>query len=685
MYFYTNVSRLGKFLLVRGYQDGVRVHFRHQFKPTFYLPGSTPSKIKTIDGRHAAPISFNTMKEGMEFQLKYEDTDGFEIHGSTNYQYVYMNEMWPGQIEYDQSLVRSVNIDIEVDSENGFPDPEDALAPITAITMKYQNTFFVFGCGDFDSSKYPNVEYEKCFDEEDLIRQFLDVWNKIDPDVVTGWNIQFFDIPYLVNRITRVCSEQTARRLSPWYKITSKVVTSHGRAQTIFDLIGVSILDYLEMYKNFTQNKRESYRLDYIAHIELKEKKLDYSEYQTLHKLYQENYQKFIEYNIKDVKLVDGLDNQLKMIEMVLAIAYDAKVNYRDVFAQVRLWDTIIHNYLIDRNIAVPPKKYQNKFAQYAGAYVKTPQTGMHKWVVSLDLVSMYPSLIMQYNLSPETLVGGPPITTSVDDLLKDKWPYFDPMYCFAANGHLFKKTQKGILPEILERMFQDRDMAKKKMLKYKKELEECNNSDEKKRLKQKVKKYDVFQKTKKVQLNSCYGALGNQYFRFYDLRIAEAVTLSGQLVIRWIDQQVNQYLNKLLKTDGIDYIIASDTDSIYVRLDELIQKVFDDDADPKKIDAFITTICKKKLEPAITNAMQKLANTMSCNQNKMIMKQEVVADKGIWTAKKHYVLNVYSSEGVVYETPKLKMMGIESIKSSTPEICRDKIKKGFRNCDETR
>jgi DNA polymerase elongation subunit (family B) len=510
--------------------------------------------------------------------------------------------------------------------------------------------------------------------------RFLEMWEETSPDIVTGWNIQFFDIPYLNNRITKLMGDNTAHRLSPFHRIYERTTTMHNKPQTIFEFVGIATLDYLELYRKFTYSQQESFSLNHIAYLELGEKKLDYSEVESLHQLYKTNFQKFIEYNIHDVELVDRIDAKMQLIDMALALAYDAKVNYNDVFTQVRMWDTLIHNDLMEQNIVVPQNVHTSKDSQFAGAYVKDPIIGMHEWVVSFDLNSLYPHLIMQYNISPETIVEGRHTSVSIDNLLDGEYQS-QGEYCMAANGHYFKRDKQGFLPAMMQRMYDDRSLYKKKMIEAQKAYEKETNKESKREITNQISKYKNLQLAKKVQLNSAYGALGNQYFRFFDTRQAEAITLSGQLAIRWIEKKLNGYLNKLLKTEGNDYVIASDTDSVYVNLGPLVHMVYGSKSETKieTIVDFIDKACTEKFEPFIDKSYQELADYMNSFEQKMQMKREVIANKGIWTAKKRYILNVYDSEGVRFAEPKLKMMGIEAVKSSTPMSCRDKIKESLK------
>jgi len=459
--------------------------------------------------------------------------------------------------------------------------------------------------------------------------------------------------------------------------VTENEIVVKGRNQITCDVGGVTQLDYLDLYKKFTYKAQESYRLDYIAEVELGQKKLDHSEFDTFKDFYTQGWQKFIEYNIVDVELVDRLEDKMKLIELALTMAYDAKVNYGDVFYQVRMWDNIIYNYLKKRDIVIPPKNRSSKNEKYAGAYVKEPIPGKYDWVVSFDLNSLYPHLIMQYNISPETLLDERHPMVTVDKILEEQITFeMYKDYAVCANGAMYRKDVRGFLPELMEKIYKDRTIYKKKMLAAKQEYEKTKTKE----LEKEIARCNNIQMARKIQLNSAYGAIGNQYFRYYKLANAEAITLSGQVSIRWIENKVNGYLNKLLQTEEVDYVIASDTDSIYLNMGPLVTKFFSNQSDDKtKIVGILDKICQEKLEPFIESCYQELANYVSAYEQKMQMKRENIAERGIWTAKKRYILNVWNSEGVQYNEPKLKMMGIEAVKSSTPAPCRQMIKDGLK------
>ena len=677
MKFYTNVQLIGNQFLVRGVENGRRYEHRDEFFPTLFVKSKKKTKYKTLNGEAVEAINPGTVRDCRDFYKKYEDIEGFEIYGNDRYIYQYISEKYPeDEIKFDISKIKLVTLDIEVASEQGFPDVESCSEEILAITIQDYTTkqIVTWGVKPFENNR-KDVTYHHCVSEHALLSSFINYWMQDVPDVITGWNIQLYDIPYICKRLNRVLGEKLMKRFSPWGLVSEGEVHIMGRTHTTFDVGGVTQLDYLDLYKKFTYKAQESYRLDYIASVELGQKKLDHSEYDTFKDFYTKGWQKFIEYNIIDVELVDRLEDKMKLIELALTMAYDAKVNYNDVFYQVRMWDTIIYNYLKKRNIVIPPKNRSSKNEKYAGAYVKEPKPGRYDWVVSFDLNSLYPHLIMQYNISPETLCESRHPSVTVDRLLQEQ-EVIDGDYAVCANGAQYRKDVRGFLPELMDKMYNERVIFKKRMLKAKQDYEK-NPSIE---LTKEIARCNNIQMAKKISLNSAYGAIGNQYFRYYKLANAEAITLSGQVSIRWIENKMNQKMNKILKTEDIDYVIASDTDSIYLNLGPLVETVYKGrEKTSEGVVGFLNKVCENEFEPYIESSYEALARYVNAYDQKMQMKRENIADRGIWTAKKRYILNVWDSEGVRYEEPKLKMMGIEAVKSSTPAPCRQMIKDALK------
>ena len=679
MKFYTNVQMVGDRFLVRGYENGQHFMVREEFQPTLFVQSKKKTKYRTLEGEYVQSIQPGTVRDCREFIKKYDDIDNFNVYGNERYIYQYIAEKYPEEeIKFDISKIRLVTIDIETKSENGFPNVETADQELLLITIQDYTTkaIITWGVGPFKNN-HPKVEYRQFSNEHAMLSDFSQWWEDNMPDVVTGWNIQLFDIPYLVGRIDRVLGEKRCRRFSPWGLVSEKELFIKGRKYKTYDVGGITQLDYLELYRKFTYTNQESYRLDHIANVELGQKKLDHSEFDTFKDFYTQGWQKFVEYNIIDVELVDRLEDKMKLIELAITMAYDAKVNYADVFYQVRMWDTIIYNYLKKRDIVIPPKVNSSKSEKYAGAYVKEPIPGKYDWVVSFDLNSLYPHLIMQYNISPETLLEERHPTSSVDRILAEEINFeMHKDYAVCANGAMYRKDVRGFLPELMDKMYGERVIFKKRMLKAKQQYEKTPTDA----LKKEIARCNNIQMAKKISLNSAYGAIGNQYFRYYKLANAEAITLSGQVSIRWIENKMNEYLNKLLSTEQEDYVIASDTDSIYLNLGPVVDKFFGaKSGDKAAVVALLDKICQEKLEPFIERSYQRLATYVNAYDQKMQMKRENIADRGIWTAKKRYILNVWNSEGVAYSEPKLKIMGIEAVKSSTPSACRDMIKSALK------
>ena len=472
MRFYTNFHLAGRNVVFRGYDRGKRFVDRIPYKPTLYIPAKegTGCGKRTLSGSPVDALEFENIYDARDFCKRYDGVTGFDIYGSTSYEYVALAEHFG--TEWDREQVKIGVIDIEVASADGFPNPDDAAQPVTAITVGCGGKYYTFGCGDYEN---PDVVYTKCNDERELLIRFFTLWKSLDLDVVTGWNVRFFDIPYLVNRGEKIAGDDYVKMLSPTGYFRERTTKKFNREQREFELVGMATLDYIDIYKKYRRVQRENYKLDYIAHIELGERKLDYSEVETLHQLYLTDYKKFLDYNILDVKLIERLEEKLRYIELAMTIAYNARVNYGDCMTQVRMWDVLIHNHLMERDIVIPPKRIASKSAKFTGAYVKAVQTGMHKWVMSYDLDSLYPSMIVGENISPETLVIDEYRDISMDDFIAGNFEN-DTEHSLAGNGHFYRKNERGFLPAMLADMMEKRFQYKRQQIAAEKELESVEN-----------------------------------------------------------------------------------------------------------------------------------------------------------------------------------------------------------------
>ena len=681
--FYTHaISRRNK-ILVSGYEDGRRFREQVAYEPYAFVPcpPGEESKYRTITGTYVKRKDFDSPNAMRKWRAQHEEIDGYEIYGLEfpHYQYLYEKYITSGsQAAYDATCLKVCYIDIETDTKDGYPDLEIADKKINAITMVYDTITFSFGLMPYNPAieeDNEDVKYFHCKSEEELLTKFLKVWtsNSFMPDIVSGWNIEFFDIPYIVMRLIRLFGEEVAKKLSPWGILESKKVFSFGRENTVYFPIGVNVIDYMNIYKKFVAvtKPQESYKLDHIANVELKARKLDYSEYGSLHQLEIQNPQKFMAYNIRDSKLVKQMNDKLMLIELVCQIAFDSGVNLPDALGTVRAWDVAIHNYLMDRCIVVPQNKVMRTHAP-VGGFVKHPLKGMHKWVVSFDLTSLYPHLIMQYNIGPDTFYKSLSDVYTAEQLMDQEhedWKGYlkHNDLTMTANSMTYRRDKTSFFAQLMKDVFETRKAVKKEMIKLKQE----------KASEAVIKKLDTEQYAHKVRLNSAYGAMANEYFRWYDVRHAEAITASGQLTIKWAERKMNEFMNEQCKTTAVDYVVAVDTDSIYVNMEAVVNK-FHGENGPDDLE-MLDVWCENVVQPYLDEIFHELADNMNAKEQAMFMKREAIADTGVFIAKKRYMLNVLNNEGVQFDEPDIKIMGLESVRSSTPSACRNAIKEAIR------
>ena len=684
--FYTSVNRFGNSILYRGYDaNGKRVQEKIKFRPVLYVEAKTPDKAKwkALDGTPLDSIRFDTMKEFREYTTMYKDVPKYVMHGNDRHIHAFIQSEFPMQIQFHRSLVDVATIDIETAYDDGYSEASDASNEIISITVKsgHSNECHVWGMKSYDVDKALTRKYKLVYhqfrSEREMLGDFIRWWSDPNntPDVLTGWNIRLFDVPYLINRLARVHGDAAAKALSPWNMVETREVMMRGKTQVLYDIVGLPQLDYIDLFQKFayTYGNQESYKLGHIAHVVLDESKIDYSDMGTLSKLYDEDFQRFIDYNIKDVELVDRLDEKLGLISLVMMMSYMGGVNYSDTFGTTAIWDAIIFRRLAQKGIVVPFAK-ESKGRDFVGGYVKPPQVGMHEWVMGFDANSLYPNIIVQYNMSPETYVGHTRVSgLNPDKILKTfSIDVPDDNLAVAANGSCYRKDKKGIIPEIVEELYSKRVKIKEAMLQYQREREVCSDKAKKTEYDQRIALVETEQMAIKILLNSLFGAMGNKYFRYFNMDVAEGITMTGQLVIQLAEMVANQHVANVLKDNsGKDRVIAGDTDSVYVCLSDLVDKTLSKDEALEYLNKF----GRDSITPEFAKAFKHLAKLTNAYTNRMVMKREAIADRAIWTGGKCYILNVLDSEGVKYAKPKIKMKGIAAVKSSTPSICRVELK----------
>jgi len=680
MRFYTHaILRRGE-LLLREIDDGKHVQHRFKIKPYLFVDSRRPdAEYRTLDGKPADRIDFPSVWEAKKFVERYDGVENFNYYGMTDFLYPYLNDRYPGEVKFDSSWICVANIDVEVGAKGAFPDPRKAESPVTSITAKIAGRVYAFGVKDFAPHRN-DVLYHRCEDEVDLLYQFLQTWRANPIDVITGWNIDFFDIPYLVNRIRRVLGDDFVKALSPWGMIEEREAhDKFGKTQQTFEFIGITALDYKRMYEKFIMEPRESYSLNYISYVELKEKKLDYSDFRDLQDLYERDHQRFMEYNIRDVDLVDKLDAKLGLLNLVYYLSYDAKIPFTDAFGTVRMWDVIIHNHLLSQKIVVPRKPVAVPDS-FQGGWVKQSMPGLYNWVVSFDFDSLYPHVIMLCNISPETYLGKSyEKNWDVDELLDRLEDLGVPEdECFTGSCHRYRRNPQGFLPYLMEKIYAHRAAVKKQMIPVKQAEEAEKDPVKKEALEREASTLYNIQLARKYQLNSAYGALSNAYFRYFSIALSESVTLTSRLATRFAIKRINEYLNKLLGTRK-DRVVGADTDSLYLCLDDLVKAMFPNETDKRVLLDFVDQTCAMLRDKVIKQATDDLAKYLNAREAKLRMKREKICDRAIVLTKKRYVLNVLDAEGVRFKEPKIDMTGIEAVKSSTPEVCREALKDAIK------
>ncbi len=705
--FYINAKQYGNNILYTGFKQGKKVRVKIPYTPSLFVPTNEESEYKTIYGENLTKIKFKSISESKEFVKKYDNVQNFKIYGNTKFEYCLIHDLHKNDVDWDFSKLRIAIIDIEVNSDpvsGGFASPENSFQPITSIALKFfdEDKFYVFAYNSDKYSPADNVIFVKCRDEYDLCKRFIDVWSFDYPDIVSGWNTEGFDIPYLVNRFNRIVSEKETKNLSPWGIIQEKTSKKYNskfnkfEEEKTYKIVGVSSLDYLDLFKRYQPggNSQESYKLDNIAESVIGEKKVEFEG--SLHKLYVEDRQKFLEYNIQDVNLIEKLDHKCKLFELALTLAYDSKTNYEDIYQQTKMWDSLVYGFLKNKNIQIPQIKI-GQDTNYEGAYVKPPIVGYHKWIATLDATSLYPSIIMAKNISPETIINVEDYNDdmreiisqgiTVDKLLNKKIDLSAlerNNITITPNGQFFRTDNKGFLPEMIEKMFSDRQMYKKQLLGHQKEYEKLSgeykktkdNSIKKKLagLEYQISKFDNLQNSKKLCLNSAYGALGTKYFRFFDVRLAEGITLDGQLANRWTANSINTYINKTTKTVD-DVVLYMDTDSFFISFNSVVDQVCPKEYTKEQKINFLLKLVEQKIQPKVDEFCKELREYTNSYKDAISYKLEKICSSGVFVAKKRYALNVYSNEGVVYSEPKIKVTGLEIVKSSSPQLVRTSLK----------
>lgn len=693
-------------------ENGQGVYKKEHFKPYLYVASNDPSKFDAvgIDGANLYKKEFGSEWERNDFLKKYKGQKYFNLPSTQQY----LLERY-----YDKSIndlisqpLRTFYYDIEVIADE-FPDAKEAKFEITSITIydSFVKKYFVWGCQKYDfysckdhlkDIEPEEIVYTFCVSEKDLLKKFIRYWRANFPDLLVGFNSYSFDLPYIVHRIEKLFGEGKASTLSPVdYIYGHEKENKFSQTYTEYDIGGVSHLDYMVLYKTFTPGERESDGLDFICNDELKYGKLEYGD-TSLADLSKKDWNRFINYNIWDVKLLIDLEKKKKYLDVAKFSAFSGFCNIDKALGKVAIITGIIAKQGLMKNQIITTQDEGDK-TKIPGGFVKDPEPGMYKNVIVMDLNSLYPNTIITLNISPETKVAKianetKDITTiyhfkkkQMIDIPSEKFKQIliKKNWCVSAAGIIFDQNKKGLCAEFVDDLYQKRKSVKKTMLKIESELSGLDeNSIEHKSKKFLASQLDTEQYLYKILLNSTYGVLANRFFALYDLDCAKSITMTGQELIKQSDKIANEYICREWNLDAKDRVCACDTDSAIISIDDVLSKtnsiIVDKNGDLTKEFVEIEDKISLNLNKGVQEWAKETYNTVDC---RFEFKRESACPKAIWVGKKHYVMNIKNSEGVKMD--KMKYKGLSVVKSTfsdlTKNIIKDIVKGIFDSQDKTK
>lgn len=688
--FYTNISVKGNHILYRGYESGEPVSKKIQYQPEIFFESNDGTYTTVLDRtKKIKRKQFDDIASLKQFVEQYKNTN-FKLYGCSDMVRQFTGNLFKSEIDWSYELTKIFFIDIETEVSSGFPKPEHANERINLISVvdntnkkthiwalnsvKETNKIFEDGNTEF-------ISFED--DEKKMLSHFIKWFASTRIDILSGYNSEIFDIPYIINRIKKVLGDSYIKLLSPWREIKERVITyDNGETEQAYDIVGITHLDWLVLYKKFNPSSQESFKLDHIAFIELGENKVEMP-CETFKEFYTQHWETFVEYNKQDSILLYKLEKRLYQIRLAMQLSYIAKCQYSDVMSSMRLWESIIYNDFISQNIVEDWYKKNNTKREIVGAYVHTPVPGKYGWSVSLDFSSLYPSIIMQHNISPETIVGYDESIT-IDVVVSMKHINKVPENCIiSSNGLITSKEQIGFIPRLIKQMFDRRKSTKSMMLQKKREVQELLSKnvtiEQIEVLQSEIATLDVAQNAFKTSANSLYGIMALPYFRYYDSRIAEAITTNGQVFILKSRDYLNSMLSKIVGVDQ-NYAIYSDTDSTYIDFQGFVNSKLKNKTDSEIVD-YIENVVVNVIQPTLNKKLHELVNSMGCEKSYLDKKLECIGPSIIMVAKKRYVFDILYSEGVRYQQPTMKIMGIEVVRSSTPAVVKDQLKECLAVC----
>ena len=598
-----------------------------------------------------------------------------------------------GSLEFIKNPLKIFFIDIETDSPNAFPEPKYAKDPINLITIydSLKDEYVTWGLNNDYIPTRKNSTYTKCITEKELLLKFIKYWRSDFPDIVSGWNSETFDIPYIINRITNLFDDQKAKDLSPigqlWFK--EAVTMKFGKMEGRWNIKGISLLDYMNVYQTFARDKQESYALGYIAEVELGigKTKIHAANLSAQANL---DWTQFVEYNINDVALLVGLENKLQFLALMRMLAYTGLTNFEQAMGTISVVTGAMAIKGLERNQIIATFNHKAG-GNYEGGYVKEPKRGMSEAVVSFDVNSLYPNTIVTLNLSPETKIGkinsreegkvdlslinGQTHTISEDQFIRFMK---EKKLSLSKSNILFSQKSMGICPSLIDSIYKQRVTARNRLKVVKRKISKLDKTtQEYKDLKFESDQLDIKQYTLKIFLNRVYGYFANKYSPFYDLDLAASITITGQECIKEAGILVNNYLQSQYGITD-DCILYSDTDSLYLTINPVLQSLKIPLAEKNQVTERVHEIVDT-LEKVLNSEITKWAvNELFSTDSRLQFKRETICDVGIFLEKKRYILHILDEEGLAID--KTKYVGVEVASTNVPK----KVKPLIKNIVET-
>ena len=672
-------------------KDGKRIKVDASVDPYIYVEGA--GNDESIYGTRLNKKSFRTQYDRYKY-LK--DTNVKRVFDNFPIVQQYLiDSFWKDneKPEFAQHPIKVMFVDIEVYAPDDFPHANEAKAPVNVITVydTLSNKFVTWGIKDYNTTE-PDVKYVKCVSEADIFKKFIEYFESDYPDILTGWNSEFFDIPYIINRCTKVLDKSYTDRLSPSNNVYSREMKGKfGQEQTRWYIEGISLIDYLDVYKRFSAGERESYKLASIAEAELGEGKVDFGT-MNLATLADTDWKTFIDYNIQDVRLLVKLEEKLKYSELIRMLAYVGLTTFEGAMGSLSVINGATAVRARYRNQRIPSFiRDADDGSKNPGAYVGAPLSGFQECVISFDANSLYPNVMISLNISPETKVGVIEDKNDKEVTIRhvSGKVYSLPIAKFASfieteeiaiskANVMFSQKKKGVMPEILDFYYNKRQAIRKDIKKLKKQHSELEDKETKdaKQLKMIIDQLDAKQLCIKVFINSIYGYFGNKNAPFGDDDVASSITLTGQSVIKHSNELLKSFIKNEISSIDDELlnkcIIYNDTDSSYVSIKPLfIDKVFKKGNKLTK-EAYDTV---NRIEEYLNNNIKtwgaKALNSKDC---RFIFKREAIADVGIFLQKKRYVLHILDDEGIPCD--KFKYTGVEVVRSTMPKAVKPYVKK---------